>query len=244
MDHGWKVEFQYVQLKEVVDINPLMHKILVLQPSKYAPYNRDGNGNGGYVYSAGRDLAMLLLREMQHQQPSEYSNEIYELRNRFKLLEASEINVANDHSLIEDVNTCLEVDTHPEYLGVPQEKQPLVEQKATWGYPRNCERARNALKLADYKCEIDETHPAFTRKKNGLPYTEPHHLIPVSRYADFVSSLDVEENIVSLCSHCHNQLHYGSEFESLLKKLYMDRKDMLERVGIGVVFDKLKSYYM
>ncbi len=34
-------------------------------------------------------------------------------------------------------------------------------------------------------------------------------MIPISKYKDYNYSLDVMENIVSLCSHCHNLLHYG-----------------------------------
>lgn len=72
---------------------------------------------------------------------------------------------------------------------------------------------------------------------------EPHHLIPLSQHKKFDVSLDVEENIVSLCSNCHNLLHYGSDYEALLKKLYDERKDLLESVGICVTYDELVSMY-
>ena len=29
-------------------------------------------------------------------------------------------------------------------------------------------------------------------------------------HEEFAKSLDVEANIVSLCSNCHNQIHYGN----------------------------------
>lgn len=38
---------------------------------------------------------------------------------------------------------------------------------------------------------------------------EPHHLIPLQYHEEFEWSLDVEANVVSLCSECHNQIHYG-----------------------------------
>ena len=105
--------------------------------------------------------------------------------------------------------------------------------------------AANALENADYKCEYDPTDRTFLRKKSGKPYTEPHHLIPISRYKDFPCSVDVEENIVSLCSHCHNLLHYGcaEEREEVLYKLYKERIDGLRQSGLDLTFDQLKSYY-
>lgn len=40
-------------------------------------------------------------------------------------------------------------------------------------------------------------------------------------YSDkFKVSLDVEANIVSLCSTCHNHIHYGVGAKDLLTALY------------------------
>ena len=110
---------------------------------------------------------------------------------------------------------------------------------------RDPQIAANALSNAKYKCEYDSTDKTFLRKKSGKPYTEPHHLIPISRYKDFSYSVDVEENIVSLCSHCHNLLHYGREVdkEPLLRKLYNDRRAMLKSAGLELTFEQLKLYY-
>lgn len=133
------------------------------------------------------------------------------------------------------------------YSGAAQEPQAMTTTGGT-SKPkpkRDAQRAANALQNADYKCEYDETDRTFLRK-NGKPYTEPHHLIPISRYADFKCSVDVEENIVSLCSHCHNLLHYGriEEKESVLRKLYEDRIEMLRKAGLDLKFEQLKSYYV
>ena len=60
---------------------------------------------------------------------------------------------------------------------------------------------------------------------------------------EFDVSLDIEENIVSLCSNCHNQIHYGKDAEALLKKLYDERKDALKKAGIIITFKRLLSMY-
>lgn len=110
---------------------------------------------------------------------------------------------------------------------------------------RDPQVAANALGNAGYVCEYNSEDRTFRRKKGGKPYTEPHHLIPISRYADFSYCVDVEENIVSLCSHCHNLLHYGcmDDKEAILRKLYDDRIAGLEESGLKLDFDQLKSYY-
>ena len=110
---------------------------------------------------------------------------------------------------------------------------------------RDPQIAANALSNAKYKCEYDSSDKTFLRKKSGKPYTEPHHLIPISRYKDFSYSVDVEENIVSLCSHCHNLLHYGRQVdkEPILRKLYNDRIAGLSSSGLYLTFEQLVSYY-
>lgn len=112
-------------------------------------------------------------------------------------------------------------------------------------YPRERKTALNALKIANYKCEIDGcSTKLFMRKNNGLPYTEPHHLIPMAASDNFPNaSLDREQNIVSLCSNCHNEIHYGKESEKLINQLFEKRKNMLEKIGINISLDELKKYY-
>ena len=62
---------------------------------------------------------------------------------------------------------------------------------------REPKKAANALRNAGYKCEYDSSDRTFLRKRSRKPYTEPHHLIPLSRYKAFSTSVDVEENMVS-----------------------------------------------
>lgn len=122
----------------------------------------------------------------------------------------------------------------------PRRDRSVTEKHAYW---RDPVVAANALCNANYKCEICTIHPTFIRKSNGKPYTEPHHLVPMSAQKDFNVSLDVENNIVSLCSNCHNQIHYGSNIDSILKPLFEQRKGILKLVGIEISYDLLKKYY-
>ena len=97
---------------------------------------------------------------------------------------------------------------------------------------------------AEYKCEFNKDDKTFLRK-NGKHYTEPHHLIPISKYEDFQgNSVDVMENIVSLCSHCHNLLHYGRLVDKklILKKLYDERIEALKVCGLDLTLEDLYEY--
>lgn len=129
------------------------------------------------------------------------------------------------------------------YSRTPQEKPSLINMNGRETYRRDRRVAINALALADYKCEVDANHPFFIRKNSNLPYSEPHHLVPVAYHKMFPFSLDVEENIISLCSNCHNQLHYGKDIRTLLTDMYEARKDLLHSVGIDVSLQELFKMY-
>jgi hypothetical protein len=100
-----------------------------------------------------------------------------------------------------------------------------------------------ALSNANYLCEYNKDHKTFIRKSNGTNYTEAHHLIPLCYQSDFKYMLDVPANIISLCSNCHNMLHYGKDIKHVLQKLYSERIELLKKYKIECTFEKLCEYY-
>ena len=108
---------------------------------------------------------------------------------------------------------------------------------------RDARVGRYAIKCAEYKCEVDETHRTFISRGSDKPYLEAHHLIPISAQEEFEYSLDVPANIVALCSVCHNEIHYGKEAELLIRKLYTDRYERLRKSGIDISIGKLLKLY-
>jgi len=120
----------------------------------------------------------------------------------------------------------------------------LVSVGGTQKYPRDPSKSKASLRKANYCCEVNRSHPTFIRCSNGHPYTEPHHLIPMAAQGMFPqASLDVPANIVSLCSNCHNHLHYGKDIRELLLALYNERKERLKKAGLDITFDELLSFY-
>lgn len=130
------------------------------------------------------------------------------------------------------------------YRGTPQMevRKPVIKDGVAI-YPRDRQTAINALAHAHFVCEVDRDHPTFIRKHSERTYTEPHHLIPLSYQEQFNVSLDVEENIVSLCSNCHNEIHYGRDADRLIRLLYEERKNVLSMAGINVTYDDLLLMY-
>ena len=72
---------------------------------------------------------------------------------------------------------------------------------------------------------------------------ETHHLIPLEYWRSFDNNLDVEANIVWLCSNCHNEIHYGKYADKLIRPLYLKREHELQEAGIAIDLDDLLKMY-
>lgn len=136
------------------------------------------------------------------------------------------------------------------YSPAPVDKKELREgKKGEKIYPRDKRISANALKRANNTCEHVNSHKSFTRRNKNVKYMEPHHLIPLHMHEEFEKSLDVEANIVCLCSNCHNQIHYGDS-RKIIEHLWTLRGSELAAAGInhkidGTIIDKdelLKMY--
>jgi hypothetical protein len=127
----------------------------------------------------------------------------------------------------------------PDYSPSPKSVSTVDNRKA---FKRSELKAKKSIILADFKCDLDNSHTSFI-SKNGKPYMEAHHLVPLSCQDEFQFSLDVDSNIVCLCPNCHRMLHYGCQINDQLKKLYVKRKKLLEISKIYIEFERLLELY-
>ena len=243
-DNGYRVDAEYHDFDNPV-IATAYKEWLKEHYEKESAFTVNGTGKQQYMCKLADEHAIFLLERAIELQVNNdllsYLNAaladiVGDKESEYDNVEMSEINNA-----VEDSKN----HTKPEWSG-KREKQEITTSPSTGKSKpkRNTQRAADALEHADYLCEYDKNDRIFLRK-NGKPYTEPHHLIPMSKYLDFEFSVDVMENIVSLCSHCHNLLHYG-RFEdkiSILTKLYNERKAALKVCGLDITLEQLKSYY-
>lgn len=242
---GYKVDLIYYEFDTPLDILDFS-KWLENHHEKNSAFNVNGKGNQKYMCTLAETHAIFLLNEaIKVQQNLETLNQLNialaeivgETDSEYDQVELDLINIGVD----DDQST-----SSTERLVVEKKEQEVTFSTATGREipKRNTKIAIEALKGAGFKCEVDPNHQTFLRK-NGTPYTEPHHLIPISKYKDFPYSLDVQSNIVSLCSNCHNLLHYGrmEEKQVILLKLHNNRKKELAKQGIELDLNSLKKYY-
>lgn len=153
--------------------------------------------------------------------------------------------IIEEHGFIESLNSDV-VYSAPspfEYDNTPRAPK-AVSSVETKRYPRSRTVAKNALGKACFMCEVSEHHTLFKRKNSTINYTEPHHLVPLHAAEMFPNvDLDREQNVVSLCSMCHNWLHYGSDIDTILRPLYEKRCDLLRSIGIDIAYEQLKKLY-
>lgn len=173
-----------------------------------------------------RDLAKQILKDEMSQ----------ETVNRD--IEDEKFIISLDKEIVYGTHDFFQYDNTPK---APKNKKEIISEK----YTRSSSVSKHALIKANYLCEYDETHFVFKRRNSDKNYTEPHHLVPLSAAGDFPDvDLDREQNVVSLCSNCHNILHYGADYEIVLKPLYENRKELLSAIGIVITYEELKKYYM
>ncbi len=75
---------------------------------------------------------------------------------------------------------------------------------------------------------------------------EPHHLIPMAKTEHFGVSLDREQNIFSLCSNCHNQIHYGTreDVRRIISLLFRKRQREIGSIlGRDITLEEIYQIY-
>ncbi|MFD1734985.1 hypothetical protein ACFSCX_00265 [Bacillus salitolerans] len=246
---GWSTDGYKVNV-DYLDVNPIKindhSKWITTHHKTGGVFNVNGAvSQGKYMNHLQDEYAIYLLTALKKKQTdAKVLGVIDDALNSVIEDKESEYNDFEREAINELVEKSASI-VKPTWSGV-REKQDTTTSSATGREKpvRNPNRAADALLKADFLCEYEPADRTFLRK-NGKPYTEPHHLIPICKYREFPYSLDVLENMVSLCSHCHNLLHYG-KFEDkipILTKIYNDRKPALDVCGLTITLDQLLSYY-
>ena len=111
---------------------------------------------------------------------------------------------------------------------------PLRDIGNVKAYDRDPKQKNKAIKRANYKCSFDYNHETFISKSTNKNYLEAHHIIPRTKQADYIHDIDDYRNIIVLCSHCHNLIHYGlfKDKKPYLDKIYNEREKELKELLI------------
>lgn len=132
----------------------------------------------------------------------------------------------------------------PGPIDLPQKLNPNASEKGKWS--RKGSIAKSAIESANFNCEVDQTHKTFTSRVTNNNFVEAHHLIPMEMQDKVKFSLDVPENILSLCPNCHSMFHHSHavDVKKLLKHFFNQRKDSLMERGIKITIDELVKFYV
>ena len=242
--NGYRVNTKYFDFDVALDVRKCkdwLHTNYI----KNSAFTTVGTGKQQYMCHLADEHAIYLMKSAISLQHSEATIDILN-KALFaiisdKVSEYSEIEFENINNIVNRRT----VHKIQDWKGIKEPQSVTKSSVIGHDIPkRDPQRAVDALERSEYKCEFDQSHKTFLRK-NGKPYTEPHHLIPISKYKDFKYSLDIMENIISLCSNCHNLLHYGRYEDkiSLLTKLYEERINALKICGLDITLEELENYY-
>lgn len=126
---------------------------------------------------------------------------------------------------------------------VPKKKKVNGLPSSVWW--RDPDMAYTALWNADFKCENQPDHLTFLSSITNNQFVEAHHLIPMKFQDEFEASIDVPENIISLCPNCHRAFHNSIDEvkTELIKKFYHKRKELLLDREISIAKNELLEYY-
>lgn len=221
----------------------LCEKVYNESPTAKSPNQRYKVPRAREIFRTNQQIQALELVIKSEKLPEEVILKAKELL----AMEKSLAKINEDSTFVNDFNDGFGTESLSEpfeYINVP-EKPREKSKSSSYIYPRSKKVALNALKKANFLCEVNSSHNVFIRKNSETTYTEPHHLVPLSAQDKFPDvNLDREQNIVSLCSNCHNQLHYGKDFENILKPLFEERKELLRLIGINISYEQLRTYYI
>lgn len=117
----------------------------------------------------------------------------------------------------------------------PKQTKPSISQIARWD--RDPKIAKRRMEISRYKCEYDSGHNLFISRHKGVPFLEPHHLIPISLQARFPEKrLDALQNVFCLCPYCHSAVHHAESryVRDILTGLSNKHEMVLARYGLDL----------
>ena len=126
---------------------------------------------------------------------------------------------------------------------VPKKKKVNSSTSSSWW--RDPDMAYTAISNAGFKCENNPSHETFKSAVTSQQFVEAHHLIPMEYQDEHEASIDVPENIISLCPNCHRAFHNSiQEIKiELVKKFFKARNKALIEREIDIDENKLLEYY-
>jgi hypothetical protein len=84
-----------------------------------------------------------------------------------------------------------------------------IETKTGPTYRRSIQLAEHVRGLTGRRCAIAKPACVVFDGRDGRPYVEVHHIVPIAMQARTDVNLDRSTNMAPVCPGCHTHLHYG-----------------------------------
>ena len=240
-DDGYKINLDYYEFEFPLQITNYQD-FLARTYSEDSAFDRRGIGKSQYMcHLSNIHAGFILTQAARIEEYGAPRDMLYMALSYLKFsLDENEYDKSEIEEILQLVRKRSENDK-PEWKFKRKPTDFLEIDKYLYHRKLDLQAATDALTKAEYKCEVDPSHKTFT-SISGKPYTEAYHLIPLNRWYNFDSSLDVMENIVSLCPHCHSALLYGDKY-SILRTLWDKREEVLSKCGIKLSMEEFFAYY-
>lgn len=240
------VNFYYDFKDTAISTEELSEKLLRENPKSRSARQGFRIPRARHIFEMGQEIEALNIIIRSERVDIEAREKAKEILLHEAQQKEKDIEIKDEMLFIAELNkeVCYSEKIHFEYDNKPHNPKELKNIGSVKRYPRSRAVVTNALMKANYMCEVDNSHKVFKRKNSNINYTEPHHIVPLFAANDFPNiDLDREQNVISLCSYCHNLLHYGSDIIPILQLIYDKRKDLLRSIGIDITFEQLIQYY-
>lgn len=102
LKQGWLVNLDYYDLENPINFKDYMDDILPMQADKYAPFDKNGDGNQGYLFEINSDLASYLIALAKTRQ---LNTDIINYLNKLENDSEEEIILEIDNTIPEDLES-------------------------------------------------------------------------------------------------------------------------------------------
>lgn len=252
LNQGWtqyESEYGVKEGRKEIKKNATTAKSLLRsdQGFSYAPVNLKAKGSLGKGYEAG-NICSVYYESDNLPSEIELINDLRNLIGVYRELkgrvgaEIFEINSQLDEDLFQE-ETQRGKKKELQVGAIEKKERKNVGSSSSWS--RNPDIAYTALLNADFQCENDVSHKTFISAKTGRQFVEAHHLIPMEFQDKFEVSIDVPENIISLCPNCHRSFHSSLRHnqEILIRKFFSVRSSQLNPRGIDLTVEEILKFY-
>ncbi|PFJ96342.1 HNH endonuclease [Priestia megaterium] len=190
---GWLVNAEYFDLEHPITYKNYMKDILELQDNKYAPFNKSGRGNTGYLFRVSKELANFFFEIIEATNPV--------LKRKFQIEDS--LQVENIKQIENDLNSIITLDKTEKEIIIKSRIGQSAFKKALLTIEKKCRicgvRDERFLVASHIKPWSESNNQERLDVNNGLLLCPNHDALFDKRYISFdeTGKVMVKQNLDS-----------------------------------------------